>query len=124
MNGSRREIPLMQTLRKRWPQLLLKRKPHHQRDHPLHPYLIEGLLVIVNRRRKTPFHFEAKPWWQQPLYIIVMRDESYLACCCAVENGLPVIHPCSREFHRSVQYRLHRDAEVIGQVVAIARKLV
>jgi len=93
-------------------------------DDPLHPYLAKGLLIIVNRRRKTPFHLESKPWWQQPLYIIVMRDGSYLACSCAVQSGRLVIHPYSRDFHRSVQYRLHRDAEVIGQVVAIARKLV
>jgi transcriptional regulator with XRE-family HTH domain len=37
-------------------------------DDPLHPYLAEGLLVMVNRRRKTPFHFASKLWWQQPLY--------------------------------------------------------
>jgi hypothetical protein len=91
-------------------------------DDPLHPYLEEGLLVMVNRRRKTPFHFAAKPWWQQPLYIILMRDGGYLACCCSVEDGLLVIHPYSRDFHRSAQYRIHRDAEVVGQIVAIMRR--
>jgi hypothetical protein len=91
-------------------------------DDPLHPYLAEGLLVMVNRRRKTPFHLASKPWWQQPLYIILMREGVYLACCCSVENGLLVIHPYSRDFHRSAQYRLHQDAEVVGQVVAIMRR--
>ena len=92
-------------------------------DDPLHPYLAKGLLAMVNRRRKTPFHFGSKPWWQQPLYIILMRDGTYLACCCAVENGWLVIHPYSRDFHRSAQYRLHQDAEVVGQIVAIMRRL-
>ena len=91
-------------------------------DDPLHPYLAEGLLVMVNRRKKTPLHFGSKSWWQQPLYIILTRDGSYLACCCAVENGLLVIHPYGRDFHRSSQYRLHQDAEVVGQIVAIARQ--
>jgi transcriptional regulator with XRE-family HTH domain len=91
-------------------------------DDPLHPYLANGLLVMVNRRRKTPLHFASKPWWQQPLYIILMRGGVYLACCCSVENGLLVIHPYSRDFHRSAQYRLHQDAEVVGQVVAIMRR--
>ena len=91
-------------------------------DDPLHPYLAEGLLVMVNRRRKTPFHFAAKRWWQQPLYIILMREGVYLACCCSVENGLLVVHPYSRDFHRSAQYRLHQDAEVVGQIVAIMRR--
>ena len=91
-------------------------------DDPLHPYLTNGLLVMVNRRRKTPFHFGSKPWWQQPLYIILMRDGTYLACCCAVENGLLVIHPYTQNFHRSAQYRLHQDAEVVGEIVAIMRR--
>jgi hypothetical protein len=91
-------------------------------DGPLHPYLEKGLVVMVNRRRKTPFHFGSKPWWQQPLYIILMRDGTYLACCCGVENGLLGIHPYSRDFHRSAQYRLHRDVEVVGQIVAVARR--
>jgi hypothetical protein len=91
-------------------------------DDPLHPFLADGLLAMVNRRRKTPFHFVAKPWWQQPLYIILMREGLYLACCCSVENGLLVIHPYSRDFHRSTQYRLHQDAEVVGQIVGIVRR--
>ena len=90
---------------------------------PLHPYLAEGLLVMVNRRRKTPFHYASKPWWQQPLYIILTRDGAYLACSCTAEDGLLVIHPYSLGFHRSTQYRLHQDAEVVGQIVAIMRRL-
>jgi transcriptional regulator with XRE-family HTH domain len=91
-------------------------------DDPLHPFLSDGLLAMVNRRRKTPLHFASKPWWQQPLYIILLREGVYVACCCSVENGLLVIHPYSRDFHRSVQYRLHQDAEVVGQIVAIVRR--
>jgi transcriptional regulator with XRE-family HTH domain len=92
-------------------------------EDPLHPYLANASLVMVNRRRKTPLHFRSKPWWQQPLYIILMRDGSYLACCCGVESGLLVIHPYSLDFHHSAHYRLHRDAEVVGQIVAIARRM-
>lgn len=91
-------------------------------EDPLHPYLAKASLVMVNRRRKTPLHFPSKAWWQQPLYIILMRDGSYLACCCGVENGRLVIHPYSLDFHRFAQYRLHQDAEVVGQIVAIARR--
>lgn len=91
-------------------------------DDPLHPFLEEGLLAIVNRRRKTPFHFASKPWWWQPLYLVLMREGVYVACCCSVENGMLVIHPYSRDFHRSAQYRLHQDAEVVGQIVAIMRR--
>jgi hypothetical protein len=92
-------------------------------EDPIHPYLAKASLVMVNRRRKTPLHFASNPWWQQPLYIILMRDGSYLACCCAVENGRLVIHPYTLDFHRFAQYRLHRDAEVIGQITAVARRM-
>jgi len=90
---------------------------------PLHPYLEKGLLVIVNRRRKTPFHFESKPVWQQPIYVVLKRDGVHLAACCGVENGVLVVHPHARDFHRDEEYRFHQDAEVVGQIVAIARGL-
>jgi hypothetical protein len=90
---------------------------------PLHPYLTNGLLALVNRRRKTAFHFVSRPLWQQPIYIILKRDGSYMAGCCGTENGTLVIHPYSQEFHRPLSFRNHQDAEVVGQIVAIARKL-
>ena len=92
-------------------------------DAPLHPYVRRGLVVMVNRRRKTPFHFVSKPLWQQPISVVLKRDGTYLAACCGVENGTLVIHPYSRDFHRNEEYRLHQDAEVAGQIVAIARRL-
>ena len=92
-------------------------------DDPLHPYLAKGLVVMVNRRRKTPLHFFSKPLWQQPIYLVLKRDGTQLAACCGVENGVLVVHPYARDFHRDEEYRLHQDAEVVGQIVAIARRL-
>jgi transcriptional regulator with XRE-family HTH domain len=91
-------------------------------DDPLHPYLAKGLFVMVNRRRKTAFHFPSKPVWQQPIYIVLGRDGTYLATCCGVENATLVVYPYARNFHRSNEYRLHRDAEIAGQIVAIMRR--
>lgn len=88
----------------------------------LHPYLVKGLVVLVNRRRKTPFHFVSKPVWQQPIYVILRRDGTYLAACCGVENDKLVVHSYARDFHRNEEYRRDQDAEVIGQIVAIARR--
>jgi hypothetical protein len=90
---------------------------------PLHPYLADGLVVMVNRRRKTPFHLLSKPVWEQPIYIILPRDGNYLAVCCGIEDDKLVIYPYGPKFHPSAEYRLHRDAEIVGQVVAIARRL-
>ena len=93
-----------------------------ERD-PLHPYLVNGVLALINRRRKTALHFGSKPWWQQPIYMILRRDGTYVTACCGIENGSLIIHPYTQEFHRAEQFRVHDDAEVIGQIVAIARRL-
>lgn len=90
----------------------------------LHPYLTNGLLALVNRRRKRPFYFTSKPLWQQPLYVLLKRDGAYLCACCGLENNTLVVHPYSQEFHRPEQLRYHRDVEVVGQIVMIARKVV
>ena len=92
-------------------------------DDPLHPYLAKGLVVMVNRRRKTPFHFVSKPLWQQPIYVVLKRDGMYLAACCGVENTTLLVHPHALDFHSTTEYRNHQDAEVVGQIVAIARRL-
>jgi hypothetical protein len=89
----------------------------------LHPYLANGMLALVNRRRKRPFHFTSKPSWQQPLYVLLKHDGTYLCACCGIENGTLVVHPYSQHFHRPEQFRYHHDVEVVGQIVMIARKL-
>jgi transcriptional regulator with XRE-family HTH domain len=89
-----------------------------------HPYLFNGFLAIVNRRRKTAFHFASKPLWQQPIYLILRRDGEYLAACCGAENGTLVVHSYGHEFHPPMVFRNHQEAEVIGQIVAVVRKLV
>lgn len=90
----------------------------------LHPTLVDGLVVILNRRRKAPIHFLSKPIWQQPIYIVLKRDGSYLAASCSLENRTLVVHSYGPEFRQGGEYRLHRDAEIVGQIVAIARRCV
>jgi hypothetical protein len=87
-----------------------------------HPYLAGGLLAVVNRQKKKPNDCGSKPLWQQPLYVILKRDGTYICGCCSRENNSLVIHSYAGGVHRREQFRLH-DAEVIGQVVTIVRKL-
>jgi hypothetical protein len=89
----------------------------------LHPCLVNGLFALVNRREKRPIHFASKPPWQQPVYVIVMRNGTYLCACCGIENGTLVIHPYSQQFRRSEHLRYHHDAEVVGRIVTVIRKL-
>jgi len=89
----------------------------------LHPCLANGLFALVNRRDKRPIHFTSKPAWQQPVYVILMRNGTYLCACCGIENGTLVIHPYSQQFRRSEHLRYHHDAEVVGRIVTVIRKL-
>ena len=89
----------------------------------LHPCLANGLFALVNRRDKRPIHFTSKPAWQQPVYVILMRDGTYLCASCGIENGTLVIHPYSPQFRRSEHLRYHHDAEVVGRIVTVIRKL-
>jgi len=68
-------------------------------------------------------HFRSKPPWQQPLYVVLKRDGTYLCACCSIENDTLVVHPYSQTLYRATRFRLHRDAEVVGRIVTVARKM-
>ncbi len=87
-----------------------------------HPYLAGGILALVNRQRKKPNDCGPKPMWQQPLYIVLKRDGTYLCGCCSRENNSLVVHTYAGGVHRRDDFR-NRDAEVIGRIVSVARKL-
>lgn len=92
-------------------------------NNPLHPYLRGGLIIMLDRRKKRPLHSREKPLWEQPLYLLLQRNGTYLAACCSIEDKNLIIHPYPQLSHRSIQFRNHQDAEVIGQIVAVAREI-
>ena len=89
----------------------------------IHPSLSGGILAIVNRQKKKPGDCGSKPLWQQPLYILLRRDGTYLAGCCSRENNSLVVHTYPGGVHKQEQFR-NRDAEVIGKIVTVVRRLV
>lgn len=89
---------------------------------PLNPYLANGVLAAVNRRRKTPFHFPAKPLWKQPVYLLQQRNGEYLCACCDLEDGTLVVRPYPGRVSGALQFRYRNDIEVVGQVVVIVRR--
>ena len=90
---------------------------------PIHPSLVGASLLAVNRRIKIPVQAIAPSVWEQPLYIILLRDGSYLCGSCELRRGVLIVHPHSERPHSSIQLRNGIDAEVIGQVTAILRRL-
>jgi hypothetical protein len=89
----------------------------------IHPSLIGASLLAVNRRIKMPLQATARSVWEQPLYIILLRDGNYLCGSCELRRGVLIVHPHSERPHNSIQLKNGIDAEVIGQVTTILRRL-
>jgi hypothetical protein len=91
--------------------------------NPIHPWLVNATFVVINRRVKKPVQSTATTFWEQPLYLLLARDGSYLCGCCTFQEGLVVVHPYPDRTFSLRQFRNGTDAEVIGQVTAILRRL-
>jgi len=91
--------------------------------NPLHPALRGAVFVLVNRRSKKPRIFSRMPHWSQPLYLLQDRAGSYLSASCATEDRRLVVYTYSGDFSRRQPVRRYIDAEVVGQIVGVARSL-
>jgi hypothetical protein len=91
-------------------------------SHAFHPVLDGGVLAVVNRQKKKPNDCGSKPLWQQPLYVVLKRDGTYLCGCYSRENTCLLVHTYPGGVHKQEQFR-SRDAEVIGKIAGVARKL-
>jgi hypothetical protein len=91
--------------------------------NPLHPCLVGASLVAVNRRVKMPSQSVPTTVWEQPLYILLRRDGAYFCGACILRQGVLTVHPHSDRPRGVLQFKNGIDAEVIGQVTAILRKL-
>jgi hypothetical protein len=91
-------------------------------DRPsFHPYLKTAVLAAVNRRSKKPFAVPGKPPWAQPIYLVLTRENGYLATACHPEGEELVTHPFVDGFEGVRRFRNGVDAEVVGRVVALLR---
>lgn len=91
--------------------------------NPLHPSLRNGVLALVNRRTKKPIHHAMKPIWEQPIYLLLLRGGTYLCACCSLEDHNLVVHPYPQHAGEALQLRDQKDAEVVGQIVLVVRRL-
>jgi hypothetical protein len=89
----------------------------------LHPYLRSALFAAIHRQSKKPTFAPDKPLWEQPLHLLLLRDGSYLCAGCSLENDRLVVHPFANGFERPVLLRNRADAEVVGKLVALLRRL-
>ncbi len=79
-------------------------------------------LLIVDRRQKRPRVSLWCPIWAQPIYVLQKRGGAYLWGFCRLENDVLALYsPVQRA--KSVRLRNRMDAEVVGRVVGMIRKL-
>jgi transcriptional regulator with XRE-family HTH domain len=88
-----------------------------------HSYLNGALFLIVDRRRKTPRRSLSSPIWAQPAYVLQRRDGRYLCGLCHLQSGTLVLSSCFTGQPKLLRLRNRVDAEVIGRVVGIVRRL-
>jgi hypothetical protein len=95
--------------------------PQHRGKHV---YLENARVIGVNRHKKRPSYSNGLPAWLQPLYLVLKRDGSHVCGCCDVDgNILTMFYPYARHVLQPERLSLGVDAEVVGEVVMIARKL-
>lgn len=87
----------------------------------LHPLLANATFIVVNRRARKPPTEDAL--CEQPLYLILRRDGSYLCGRCTFDKGSLMLHDYPRGAADTRRFRNGTDAEVVGQVTTILRRL-
>lgn len=92
-------------------------------EMPMHPWLVNAAFVVVNRRIKKPARLAGRMTHEPRLYMILERDGGYLCSCCAVDGENLVVYNCSGGSPGIRRLRNGVDAEIIGQVTAIVRRL-
>jgi len=90
---------------------------------PRHPLLANATLAGVNRRARKPSRDTGNAVCEQLLYLILRRDGSYLCGRCTLNEGNLVVHGYPGGSVSKQQFRNGVDAEVVGQVTTILRRL-
>ena len=93
-------------------------------DHnPIHPYLIDADIIVINRRNRRPPQSTANKLSEQPLYVLLKRDGTYACGCCTLQHEMLTIHQFADRTFTFQRFRNDLDAEVVGRVTAIVRHL-
>jgi len=91
-------------------------------DFTLHPLLRPGSFVQIDQRMRK-IHTERWPTeYARPIYFVELRD-GYACAWCELQDGHLILlpHPLSPCGVRRLDYG--KDAEIIGQVTAVAMRL-
>jgi transcriptional regulator with XRE-family HTH domain len=86
-------------------------------------YFAGALFLVVDRKQKTPRPSLSSPVWAQPAYVLQRRDGTYLCGFCSLQNGILILRSSFAGQPKLLRLRHRVDAEVVGRVVGIVRRL-
>ena len=88
-----------------------------------HSRLQVPLFAVVDRRRKRPKPTGQLPSPEQSIYILLRRDGRFLCGRTAVEGRDLLVQSFSDGVSKPVRLRNRVDAEVVGQVIGVIRRV-
>jgi len=88
-----------------------------------HPLLAGSYFVIVNRRVKRAVQSHLTVPWESPLCLSLMRNGTYVCSPCVAKDGKLILHSHPSSSFQPMILRNKKEAEIIGRVVAIVRRL-
>jgi len=92
-------------------------------DRTMFPLLRPGAIVMIDPQRRNVLRQGWKSEYDRPIYFIELRDGYRCAWCQVEGNRLMVIpHPVSNT--QVETFSLASEAEVVGQIVGVAMRLV
>lgn len=93
-------------------------------EQPFLPAHTRGsVLALVDRRKRKPARLPGSPPWQQPAWILTLRGGEHRCGCCSHEGENLVLYPESDRTRSPETLLSGSDAEVAGQIVAVARHI-
>lgn len=87
------------------------------------PLFRNGALAVVNRRAKRPAGFDPAAACGLPLCLLLKRDGDLVCGRCSLDRDILRIHAHARGGSEAKQFRDGIDAEIVGEVTAIARRI-
>ena len=91
-------------------------------DRAMYPLVLPGSFIQVDESRRRVMERKWASEYERPIYFIETR-EGFACSWCAVDGVNLVLQPHPLSGYRVRIYRNQSEAEVIGQVVAIAMRL-
>jgi hypothetical protein len=89
----------------------------------VHPYLAGATFLVIDRKQKIPRPSLSCPKWAQPVFVLQQRDGTHLCGFCSLQNHWLIFRSCLAGTPKLVRLRHRVEAEVVGKVVGVVRRL-